>query len=137
MWLERSLQLAGLGQMGLAVASTAFPFVLGWPAELAKVRPLLRRVFWIYAAYIFTFNLSFGALSLARPEWLTDGSALAAVVSGFIAVYWGARLLCQLVFDRADMPRGRRYRLAEAALVGLFAFLTSVYALTFAGNVRG
>jgi hypothetical protein len=137
MWLERALQLAGLGQVGLALASTTFPVMLEWPAELAKLRPMLRRIFWIYAAYIFTFNLSFGVLSLARPQWLTDGTSLAAVVSGFIATYWGARLFCQLVFDRADMPHGLKYRFAEAALVSLFLYLTSVYVLAFLGNVRG
>lgn len=137
MSLERALQLAGVGQVVLALASTTFPILLGWQGELAKLRPLLRRLFWVYAAYILTFNLSFGVLSIAGAPWLTDGSPLAAAVTGFIATYWGARLLSQLVFDRADMPHGLRYRLGEAALVSLFVFLTSVYALAFAGNVRG
>jgi hypothetical protein len=138
MSLERLLQVAGAGQIGLAVASTTFPLLLGWAGELAKLRPLLRHLFWVYAAYILTFNLSFGTLSLFRPGWLTQASPLAAAVSGFIAVYWGARLGIQLAgFDRADMPKGRHYRVAEAVLTLLFVYLTGVYATVFIGHFQG
>src|SRR5688500_4905644 len=138
MSFARALQLAGLGQVALALASTTFPLILGWPDELRKLRPLLRRLFWVYAAYIFTCNLSFGLLSMAGTRWLLDASPLAAAVTGFITVYWGARLLLQLVgFDRADMPRGARYRVAEAALTLLFAYLTGVYAIAFFENTQG
>jgi hypothetical protein len=135
---ERLVQLAGLGQLGLAAASTTFPLILGWRQELQKLRPLLRRFFWIYAAYILGCNVSFGLVSALRPQWLLDGRPLAAAVTGFIALYWGARLLLQLVgFDRDDMPAGARYRAAEAALVALFVYLSTVYALAFWTNLRG
>ena len=138
MSLERALQAAGVGQLVLALASTTFPLLLGWPLELRKLRPLLRRLFWIYAAYILTFNLSFGILSVCRPAWLMDGSSLAAVVSGFIATYWGARLALQFAgFDRTDMPQGLRYRVAESALVLLFVYLTGVYGTVFVRNLQG
>jgi len=76
-------------------------------------------------------------VSLLRPHWLLDHTPLAAAVSGFIAVYWGARLLLQFAFDRQEMPAGARYRWAEAALVTLFVFLTGVYATALFLNVRG
>ena len=105
--LALALKLAGLGQVGLALASLTFPKILNWERDLAPLRPMLRRFFWIYAAYILGINLSFGLLSSLRPEWLLDGSPLAGAVSGFIAVYWTARLALQLFgFDRRDMPQG-------------------------------
>ena len=135
--LVRALQLAGLGQVVLALASTTFPLILGWQRDLLPLRPLLRRLFWIYAGYIFAINLSFGLLSLLGPHGLIDGSPLAAAVTGFIALYWLARLSLQLAFDRSDMPRGRRYVAGEAALVLLFVYLATVYAWAFVGNLRG
>jgi hypothetical protein len=40
-------------------------------------------------------------------------------------------------FERGGAPPGRRYRLAEAALVGLFVFLTLVYGTAVFVNLRG
>jgi hypothetical protein len=134
--LETLVRLAGLGQLALAAASTAIPSILRWGQETAKLRPLLRQLFWVYAGYILGFHVAFGALSALAPGWLLDGSGLAAAVTGFIAAYWGVRLVLQFVYlDRSDAPAGVRFRLAEAALVTLFVFLTAVYGSAFAANL--
>ncbi len=136
--LDRAIQLAGLGQLGLALASTSFPLLLGWRAELLKVRPLLRSMFWIYAGYILGFNIAFGLVSSLRPTWLLDGSPLAAAVTGFIALYWTARFGLQFVaFDRSDMPSATAYRVGEIVIILLVAFFALVYALAFWTNLRG
>jgi hypothetical protein len=71
------------------------------------------------------------------PAWLTDGSPLAAAVTGFIAVYWGARLASQfLVLDRRDAPRGAKFVAAEMALVLLFVFFTGVFGWAAVENLR-
>jgi len=129
--------LAGVGQIVLALASLAIPRVLRFREETAKLRPLLREMFWTYAGYILCTNLSFGLLSALAPEWLLDGSPLAAAVTGYITVYWAARLTIQFVyFDRSDAPPGAHVRLAEAGLVTLFVYLTVVYGLATAANLR-
>jgi hypothetical protein len=130
--------LAGLGQIALFAASLTIPSVLGWRQELAKVRPLVRQLFWVYAAYILVTNLSFGLLSALAPGWLLDGSPLAGAVSGFMAVYWGARLLLQFTyFDRHAVARTRTVVWAEIALVALFAGLTLVYGTACWSNLHG
>jgi len=130
--------LAGVGQVLLALFSLAIPRVLGFEAETAKLRPLLRQMFWTYAGYILCTNLSFGLLSALAPGWLLDGSPLAAAVTGFITAYWGARVVLQFTyFDRSDAPAGAHVRLAEAGLVALFLYLVLVYGLAFAANLRG
>ena len=135
--LQTLVLLAGVGQIALALASLAIPRVLRFEEETAKLRPLLRQMFWTYAGYILCTNLSFGLLSALAPTWLLDGSPLAAAVTGFIAVYWGARVVLQFAwFDRSDAPPGAHVRLAEAALVLLFVFLTCVYGLALAANLR-
>ena len=137
MSLETAVRLAGLGQLGLAAASTAIPIILDWRAETAKMRPLLRQLFWVYGGYILGFHVAFGALSTLAPAWLLDGSGLAAAVSGFIATYWSVRLALQFLYlDRSDAPAGARYRAAEAALVALFVFLAAVYGAALVHNLR-
>lgn len=138
MTLETLIRLAGVAQLVLAVASTTIPARLRWKEEMSKLRPLLRRLFWVYAGYILGFHVAFGLLSVVGAGWLLDGSTLATAVTGFIAAYWGARLLIQfLVFQRSgDVPEGSVFRLAEIALVALFVFLTLVYAAACAANLR-
>jgi hypothetical protein len=122
------LVTAGVGQLILVVASLAIPRVLRWPEDLARLRPLTRQVFWTYAGYIWVTNLSFGLVSAFAPRWLLDRTPLAGAVCGFIATYWGARVVIQFAyFERADAPQGLRYTLGEAALVVLFVGLTLVY----------
>jgi hypothetical protein len=118
---------AGAGQLALAAASLAIPRVLGWREETARLRPLTRKVFWTYAAYIWSFHVAFGLVSMLAADRLLDPTPLAAGVCAFIAVYWGARLGIQFAWFRAEAPPGPRFRLAEAALVALFVFLTLAY----------
>jgi hypothetical protein len=124
------LRLAGAGQLALAAGSLLIPRLLRWREDVARLRPLTRQVFWVYAGYIWSFNVSFGLLSALAPHLLLDGSPLARAVAGFIAAYWGARLVIQFAyFDRSGAPAGWPFRLAEVALVSLFAGLTVVYAV--------
>ncbi len=137
MLLERLLIAAGAAQLALAAASLAIPRQLGWREETARLSPLTRQVFWLYAVYIWSFHVAFGLVSLLAPGWLLERSPLAAAVCGFIAVYWGARLVVQFTwFDREQMPKGARYRLAEAALVALFVSLVGVYGAAFLHHLR-
>ena len=54
--------------------------------------------------------------------------AMADAVSGYITLYWGARLVVQFTyFDRRDAPKGPLFVVGEAALVGLFLLLSMVY----------
>lgn len=130
--------VAGLGQLALIAASLAIPRVLHWREETAKLRPLMRQLFWTYAAYIWGTNLAFGLVSALAPAWLLDRSPLAGAVTAFIALYWGARVLIQfLYFDRQDAPPGRLVRVAEAGLVSLFLYLTLVYGAATVFNLGG
>lgn len=136
----RSLLIAaGIGQLLLVAASVPLiPRLLHWPEELAKLRPLTRQVVTVYAYYIAGTNLSFGLVSTLAPEWLLDGSGLASGVCGFIALYWGARLVIQfLYYDRRDAPSGLLFRLAEVALVALFLSLTGIYGAAALQNIAG
>jgi hypothetical protein len=129
---------AGVAQVVLALASVAIPRALGWREQTQKLGPLTRQVFWTYAGYIWASNLSFGLLSALLPGSLVSGTSLAAAVSGFVAIWWAARLTIQFAyFDRTDAPGGLPYRLAEAALVLLFLALTLIYGAAALANFGG
>jgi hypothetical protein len=99
--------LAGIAQVGLVIGSLAIPSILKWRMELAKVNPLIRQMFWTYAAYILVINLCFGLLSICCAAELTDRSTLALLCNAFIAMYWISRVLIQFFyFDRASFPKG-------------------------------
>jgi hypothetical protein len=126
--IEHLIWLAGIAQIGLVLGSLAIPRVLNWKAELVKVQPLIKQMFWTYAAYILVINLCFGLLSATAFRDLTNGSHLAILLTGFIATYWISRVLIQfLYFDRTNFPAGRRHKFAEVVLVCLFIFLSIVY----------
>ena len=132
---QKLIFIAGLAQIALAAGSLAIPKILNWRIELAKVQPLIKQMFWTYAAYILVINLCFGLLSVFDPGELTNGSGLAMALTGFIAVYWISRVLIQfLYFDRANFPSGKWNRLGEIVLVVLFIFLSAVYSLAFYNN---
>lgn len=119
---------AGVGQLCLVVLSTMIPLALEWKKDVAQLRPLTRQVFWTYAAYIWSTNLFFGIVSVVMPADLVGGSPVATALSGFIAIYWGARVVIQFAyFDRSDAPKGMHFVIAEWLLVGLFIALTGIY----------
>ena len=133
------MRLAGLAQLGLAIGSLAIPRVLGWRAQTAALEPLTRQVFWTYALYIWSAHVAFGAVSVARPELLVDGSPLARCVCGFIAAWWSVRLVLQFaVMDRSARPPGRVFAVLGACLEALFVGLALVYTAAFfrAGGAR-
>ena len=129
--------LAGIGQLLLSVASLAIPRVLNWRQELTAVSPLTRSLFWTYAAYTLGIHVCFAAISILAPRELARGGILAAAITGFIAVYWGVRLLLQFTwYDRTVVGTRVLFRLAEIGLVALFAALTLIYSAATLGNLQ-
>ena len=133
--LKILLLLCGIGHIGLSMVSLAIPQMLEWKKELKDLQPLLRQMFWTYAAYILVINFCFGIISLIGTAELLNHSLLAKSLNLFIALYWFARVLIQFFyFDKTHAPKGLIFTLGEVALVLLFVAFTLVYTLAFAYN---
>ena len=133
--IQQLIYLAGLGQIALAAGSVVIPKLLNWSSEMAKVQPLIKQIFYTYACYILFFNFSFGLLSVFVNTDLTNGTRLAMLVCGFIAVYWISRVCIQFFyFDRANFPSSNWHKLGEGVLVTLFFFFSAVYSYAFYFN---
>ncbi|MEM7166818.1 MAG: hypothetical protein AAF581_15245 [Planctomycetota bacterium] len=129
--------VAGVSQFAIITASLGVPSVLNWKAELAQLRPLNRQIFTTYAGYILGTNLAFALLSTFDPGLLVEQSPLAGWVSGFIALYWGVRLLLQFAYYRGDRPTGAQYVVAEFVFSALFLGLVVIYGLCCYHTVSG
>lgn len=130
------IAVAGWGQLAVVIGSLGVPRALNWKGELQQVSPLVRQIFWTYAGYILCTNLAFALVSILGSESLADGSSLASGVTGFITVYWFARIMIQFFyFDRASAPQGLKYTVGEIVLVVLFVFFTAVYGVATFNNL--
>ena len=50
--LSRLIFLAGLGQVGVLIASALVPFRLNWRDELRGLSRLHRQMYWVYGGYV-------------------------------------------------------------------------------------
>jgi hypothetical protein len=133
--LATLILLCGFGHIALSVGSVFIPKALKWQQHLKSLQPLLRQMFWTYAAYILVINFCFGIVSLIATDEFLNGSMLAKSITFFISVYWFARIAIQFFyFERSEAPRGVIYTLGEIMLVILFASFTIVYFAAFLYN---
>lgn len=131
MTIELMTQLifaAGVAQLGVLMASALVPSRLNWREQLRCLSPLHRQMYWVYGGYVVLSIVAFALLSLFNARELAGGSPLARGLSGFIAVFWGVRLLLQGVFDVKEHLTEWWLRAGYGLLTLLFAVLTALYA---------
>jgi hypothetical protein len=134
--LQTLIFICGILHLALAIGSSIIPKVLNWNVELAKVKPLIRQMFWTYAAYILVINVCFGLVSIWGTNELIDHSFLASCLTFFISMYWLTRIGIQFFyFDKTNAPKGLFFTLGEIALVVLFILFTVIYFIAFLYNI--
>jgi len=127
-YLKQGIFLCGIAHVVLCIVSMIIPKALQWGKELTKLPVLLKQMFWTYAAYILVINFCFGIVSIYGTEELMNHSFLAKSITGFISIYWLARVFIQFFyFDTTDAPQGFWYKVGEVLLIILFALFTLVY----------
>ena len=97
--LADAIRLAGVGQLGILVASSLVPLRLSWKDDLRPLSKLHRQMYWVYGGYVVLAILAFGILSLVCAEEIASRSWLARGLAAYIALFWGIRLVLQAVFD--------------------------------------
>ena len=126
--LEFLLLAAGLGHFAILCASALVPRVLDWKGELAGLHPFLRRLFWVYGAFIVMVIIGFGTLTMLHAGAMASGEPVARSLSAFIALFWLARLAVQgFVFDARPFLTNAWLTLGYHLLTASFAGLVAVY----------
>jgi hypothetical protein len=119
---------AGIGELGVLVASSLVPIRLNWREEFKSLSHLHRQMYWVYGGYVVLSIIALGLLSLLNSEELASGSGLARGVCGYIAVFWGVRLSLQAVLDVKPFLTAWWLKAGYAALTVLFLYFTAVFA---------
>ena len=120
--------IAGVLHFGILLASATVPQVLDWRRELQKLEPLSRQLVWVHGAFIVLVIVGFGTLSVAFADELATGSPLARAVSGFVALFWTARVALQyLYFDAKPYLHAPLLRLGYHGLTPVFLYHVAVY----------
>src|SRR6476661_11017404 len=122
------LQMAAALQFLILIASACTPRLLDWRTNLATLHPFLRRLFWVYGAFIVLVIISFGTLTLLQADELASAAPLARWVCAMIAVFWLARLGVQFfVFDARPFLTTAFRRVGYHGLTFLFSALVFIY----------
>ena len=123
------ISLGGFCHFGILIASALVPLVLDWRHALSPLPKLLRQLIWVYGGYVVLMIVAFGVLSVSVPHLLTDGSPLGRAICGFIAVFWGIRLMLQWFYldSRAHLTTWW-LKSGYHLLTVVFTFLTIAYA---------
>jgi len=126
--MKTLLILGGLLHFVILIASALTPRLLDWRGNLAALHPFLRRLFWVYGAFIVLVIISFGTLTLLRADELASTAPLARTVCGMIAIFWLARLAVQFfVFDARPFLTSAFRRVGYHGLTFLFSALVFIY----------
>jgi hypothetical protein len=122
------LQFAAVLQLSVLIASALTPRVLNWRSNLAALHPFLRKLFWVYGAFIVIVIIAFATLTFLHADAMAAREPVARSLCVFIAIFWGARLFVQFaIFDPRPFLTNWFYQLGYHALTLIFAFLVFVY----------
>ena len=123
------LQFAGLMHLGLMCAGALMPRAVNLRNNLAALPPFIRRLFWVYYAFIGLCLVSFGVMTFTFAGTLADGSGLARALCVFLALFWTVRLIAAtFVFDVRPYLTNNLWRLGYHATNIVFIYLPVVYA---------
>ncbi len=118
------LSCAGWGHFLVLVAGLQVPWRLQWRQELARLRPLNRKLLWVYYGYIGSFILTFGLVILQLHQEMLSGERGATTLLAIITLFWTGRIVIDaLVFKHSDWPEGPLFGIGHTLLTSLFVFL--------------
>ena len=97
--------------------------------HLATLPTFIRRLFWVYYAFIGLCLVGFGIITIAFADTLAAGGGLARAVCAFLALFWTIRLVAAaFVLDVRPYLTNNLWRAGYWATNMVFAFFPGVYA---------
>ena len=119
------VQVAGAVQIAIALANIPLAYRLEYGRNLAGASAIVRRIFFVHAAYVVYIVFGLAALSLAFTAELASGRGIGRFLSGFMAIFWGLRVPIQLMYYPAEVRK--QNRLADVVLIVAFGFLAIIF----------
>jgi hypothetical protein len=118
------------GGLHLLVASANI-FAFGkfrYLEHLENVPPVVRQVFLVQNAYIMLAQAGFALLCFFFADELISGRPLSRALAGFLAVFWGSRVLLQLFYYDRELRRANR--LFDVLFLVADGYLAAVFMVT-------
>jgi len=117
------------GALQLLVASANI-FAFGKFRYLDHLRTLpivVRQVFLVQNVYIMLVQVGFALLCFFFADELTAGRPMGRAFAGFLAVFWGSRVLLQLFYYDRELRRANR--LFDVLFLAADGYLAAVFIL--------
>lgn len=118
----------------IAAANIFLPRLLDFRGNLSRVTAIIRQIFIVHSIYIVIVLFAFAVLCFGFAEDLAGGSSLGRCLSGFIAFFWGLRVVIQLGFY--DRELRRQFRWGHLFFTGCFGSLAMLFTLITLGVFR-
>jgi hypothetical protein len=129
MTLETLIRFGGVCHLSLLIAGGLAAKVLDWRHELRCLCALSRHMIWTHAGFIVMTLIAFGVISLFNAADLASGQGTARWFCGFVALFWGVRLVVQFfLFDPKPHLTSWFLTVGYHTLTVVFTYLTAVYA---------
>ena len=126
--LSMLIFVAGVLHLGITSAGVTTTLVLDWRRNLAPLCRLTRQIIWTHGAFVLMTIVGFGALSLTCSGRLASGEPLARAICGFIAIFWGLRLLVgAFVFDAKPYLSNSVLKISYASLNLVLVYFVLCY----------
>ena len=105
--------------------------VLDWRHKLSALDPLTRHIIWTHGAFVLLTIIAFGVVSVSMAGQLASGALLGRAICGFVALFWGIRLMIQFfLFDaRPYLAGNRRLAFCYHGLTVVFIYFVVTYTL--------
>ena len=123
--LIQLIWLAGAVQLAIVAGNFVLPAKLECRENLARVSPMIRRVFIVHWAYIVAVLGMFSALCFFFAPDLAGASRLGRFLSAAIALFWLPRIPIQLFLYDAGLRR--KHRLADVMMLLALVYLVVVF----------
>ena len=125
--LAQLILLAGIGQLGVLIASALVPIRLNWRHEFQSLSELHRQMYWVYGGYVVMSIVAFALISIFNAHELAEGSCLARAFCLYVAIFWGVRLVLQGVLAVKPHLVTWWLKVGYHSLTVLFLFFTLLY----------
>ena len=129
--LTLMLHIAGLLHLVLMWAGATMPAAVNLRSHLAPLPQFVRRLFYVYYAFIGLMLAGFGTLTFCCAPELAAGGVLARSFCCLLVAFWLLRLAAAaFVFDVRPYLVSGLYRAGYFSINVIFLYLLGVYALT-------
>lgn len=111
------------------------PGLLRYEENLSRTDPIIRQVFYVHNAYILLVVGFIGGVCVLAPVELVTGGRLATGLTGFFTVFWGLRVVIQLVYY--DQELKDRFYVVHLLFTTGIGYLTLLFFWLFLNHVQG